>query len=83
MWVRIKKWALLLAAYDYSVEYISGKDNVYADVLSRKHMNTQPSAEEQVTVNVVFIEADQFLIASAVAMETKQHPGLSKMLRYT
>ena len=46
-------------------------------------MKTQPSAEEQVTVNVVFIEGDQFLIASAVAMETKQHPGLSKMLRYT
>ena len=28
---RIKRWALLLAAYDYTIEFISGKDNVYAD----------------------------------------------------
>ena len=30
-------------------------------------MNTQPSAEEQVTVNVMFIEGDQYLISSVVA----------------
>ena len=47
-------------------------------------MNTQPSADEQVTVNVVFIEGDQFFVASVVAMElTKQHPVLSKMLGYS
>ena len=46
-------------------------------------MNTQPSAEEQVTVNVVFLKGDQFLNASVVAMETKQHSVLSKMLQYT
>ena len=51
--------------------------------LSRKPMKTQPSAEEQVTANVVFLEGDQFLNASVVAMETKQHSVLSKMLQYT
>ena len=30
-------------------------------------MNTQPSAEEQVTVNVMFIEGDQYLISPVVA----------------
>ena len=58
---RIKRWSLLLAAYDYTIDFISGKDNVYADFLSRKPMNTQPSAEEQVTVTVMFIEGDQWL----------------------
>ena len=46
-------------------------------------MNTQPSAEEQFTVNVMFIKGNQFLNASVVAMETKQHSVLSKMLQYT
>ena len=55
---RIKRWSLLLAAYDYTIYFISGKDNVYADFLSRKPMNTQPSAEEQVTVDVIFSQGD-------------------------
>lgn len=33
---RIKKLQLLLAAYDYAIEFTSGKDNVYPDVLSSK-----------------------------------------------
>ena len=62
---RIKRWALLLAAYDYT----RGKDNVFADFLFRKPIKYKQSAAEQVTVNVMFIE-DQFLNASVVAMET-------------
>ena len=74
---RIKRWSLLLAAYDYTIDFISGKDNVYADFLSRKPMNTQPSAEEQVTVNVMFIEGDQWLPWKLI----KQDPVLSSILR--
>ena len=33
---RIKRWAILLAAYDYTIEFIRGKDNVFAIFLSRK-----------------------------------------------
>ncbi len=33
---RIKRWSLLLAAYNYTIEFIPGKENVYADYLSRK-----------------------------------------------
>ena len=32
---RIKCWALILAAYDYKIQYKPGKDHVNADVLSR------------------------------------------------
>ena len=42
-------------------------------------VNTQPSAEEQVTVNIMFIEVDQ----SVFTMETKQKPVLCKVLQYT
>ena len=75
---RIKRWALLLAAYDYTIEFISGKDNVYADFLSRKPMNTQPSSEEQVTVNVKFNEGDRFLIASVAARKLNRTQFLAK-----
>ena len=44
-------------------------------------MNTQPSAEEQVTVNVIFSQADYFFNSSVVIMENKQDPALSIILR--
>ena len=48
---RIKRWALLLAAYDYTIEFIRGKENVFANFLSRKPIKYKQSAAEQVTVN--------------------------------
>ena len=36
---KIKKLQLLLAAYEYAIEFTSGKDNVYPDVLPSKPMN--------------------------------------------
>ena len=80
---RIKRWALLLAAYDYTIEFISGKDNVFADFLSRKPVEYKQSAAEQVTVNVMLIEEDQFLNASVVTMETMSDPVLGKVLQFT
>ena len=76
---RIKWWSLLLAAYNYTIEFIPGKQNVYADFLSRRPIDADPSHEEQVTVNVMFIEGDQFVNASIVASETKRDSVLSKV----
>ena len=81
---RIKRWALLLAAYDYTIEFIRGKDNVFADFLSRKPIKYEQSAAEQVTVNVMFIEEDQFFKnVSIVARETMRGPVLGKVLQFT
>lgn len=57
---RIKRWAMLLAAYEYTTEFISGKRNMYADFLSKKPIKTWRPTEEQVSVNVMFIEGDHF-----------------------
>jgi hypothetical protein len=80
---RIKRWTLLLAAYNYTIEFISGKENVYADFLSRKPINIQPTPEEQVEVRVMFIEGEQIVNSTMVAMETKKDPVLSKVLDFT
>ena len=52
---------------------------MYADFLSRRPIDADPSHEEQVTVNVMFIEGDQFVNASIVASETKRDSVLSKV----
>ena len=80
---RIKRWSLLLAAYNYTIQFISGKDNVHADFLSRKPVKGKPSTSEQVTVNVMFIEGEQIVNSSMVAIETKKDKVLSKVLHYT
>ena len=72
---RIKRWSLLLAAYNYTIELISGKDNVYADFLSMKPINGKPSPQEKVTVNFMFIEGDQIVNAKMVTQETKNDPN--------
>ncbi|CAB4021716.1 Transposon Tf2-6 poly, partial [Paramuricea clavata] len=81
---RIKRWSLLLAAYNYTIEFISGKENVYADFLSRKPTNIQPTTpEEQVDVQVMFIEGEKIVNSTMVAMETKKDAVLSKVLEVT
>ncbi|XP_044171562.1 uncharacterized protein [Acropora muricata] len=79
---RIKRWSLLPAAYKYTIEFIPGEQNVYADFLSRRPMDADQSHKEQVTVNVMFIEAGQFVNAS-IASETKTDSVLSKILQFT
>ena len=56
---------------------------MFADFLSRKPIEYKQSAAEKVTVNVMFIEEDQFLNASVVAMETMRDPVLGKVLQFT
>ena len=80
---RIKRWSLLLAAYNYTIEFIPGRENVYADFLSRRPIDANLSQEEQVTVDVMFIEEDQFVNASMVARETKKDSVWSKVLHFT
>ena len=80
---QIKNWAMMLAAYDYQNQYFAGKDNAYADFLSRKALtNVPPSVSEKVTVQVLLVEGGEIVRAETVRTETAKDPILAQVLRF-
>ena len=68
---RIKKWSMLLKAYDFKISHIPGKQNVVADFLSRKPINTMISPEEKPTdCLILFIQDNPTIKAECVVAET-------------
>ena len=43
---RLQRWALTLCAFDYDIQYVSGKENILADPLSRLPLEKQGDDEE-------------------------------------
>ena len=81
--IRIKRWAMMLSAYDYDIQYLVGKENVYADFLSRQPvMADEPSDNEKVTVQVLLVESGEIIKAHTVKTETENDPILKKVLNY-
>ena len=80
---RLKKWRLVLAAYAYSIEFVPGKQNMFADYLSRKAVAEKPSSCEQVEEQILRIVEESVVNGDCVAFETKKDPVLSKVLQYT
>ena len=80
---RDKRWALLLAAYDYDIMHIPGKENCAADFLSRKPGQRKPSEEEQVPVQVLLLQDEQIINTKTVKEETAKDTILSKVLKFT
>ena len=80
---RVKRWPLLLAAYDFDIELIPGKENCAADFLSRKPGHRKPSEEEQVPVQVLLIQEEQIINSKTVKEETAKDTILSKVLKFT
>ena len=70
--MKIKRWALLLAAYNYTIECITGKENIFADFLSRKPLKAESSPEEHVDVQVLFIDEQRVISSGMVHMKTKK-----------
>lgn len=79
---RLKKWKLVLSAYHYTMEYVPGKDNVFADFMSRKPVQDAPSVDELVESQVLFIESE-VVSATTLATETSNDPVLKRVLQYT
>ncbi|KAK3697326.1 hypothetical protein QZH41_004724 [Actinostola sp. cb2023] len=80
---RIKRWATILSAYSYKVKYISSKENVCADYLSRAPIQEKPTADEVQQDDVMLIDvklSEIPLTAKTVATETNKDPCLSKVL---
>ena len=80
---RLKKWRLVLSAYSYTLEFVPGKQNIFADYLSRKPEAIHPSPAEMIQEEVLQLAAENILNADAVAAETRKDPVLSKVLQFT
>ena len=84
---RLKRWALILSAYTYDVQYISTKENGCADFLSRaplenSHYSTLQSTTEEV-LQMEELPLEMPITASVVARETLKDPTLAKVLQLT
>ena len=80
---RLQRWALLLAAYDYDLQFVTSKQNVLADALSRL---PEPVTEndESALYHVEAARLEGLPVTSRdVATATVGDPVLSQVLRMT
>ena len=86
---RIKCWALLLSAYKYEIKYITSKENVLADYLSRAPLPDLPDAADSAIAceDIMLIDGEGLsqipLTFKVNAAETVEDPVLSKAFRLT
>ena len=64
---RLKKWRLVLSAFEYEIKHIPGKQNNFADYLSRKSQMDRPTAAEEVQEQVLLTDQDGVVNADAGA----------------
>ena len=76
---RIQCWALILAAYDYELEFRVTQDHVNADMLSRPPLEEgdETATEEPVFHTTVLEELP--VMAEQIAELTRKDPVLSKV----
>lgn len=80
---RLQRWALILAAYQYNIQYKPTKEHGNADGLSRLPLQTEEVVETEATVfNIKQMEALPVTVAE-IKRGTRSDPILSKVLRYT
>ena len=65
----MQRWSLILSAYDYAIEYVSGTSNCCVDCMSRLPLPDQPvdSAEKQ---HVLVQTEEPPVTASQIAKES-------------
>ena len=79
---RIKKWTMILKAYNYKISHIAGKDNVIADFLSCKPINSIRSTEEETSDNfILFIKGNETVTAECVVAETRKDKTLKQVMQ--
>jgi len=78
---RIQRWAVLLSAYDYEVEYVRSENNATADALSRLPVDSPESAHPCEVYCTVQEELP--ITAVSIASATIKDTVLSQVLDYT
>ena len=83
---RLQKWAVILSSYDYTIQHISGNNNVIADCLSRLPVPLSAAQEEKIAKSICGVQCDpcqDMPISSAmVAKESARDPTISKVLQH-
>ena len=62
---KVQRWALYLSRFDYIVEHIEGKDNVFADILTRWTRDYRNNAEARSCIASLLLTQAKQLIPSA------------------
>ncbi len=81
--LRMQRWALLLLAYDYEIQYRRSCDYANADALSHLPCKYGPSEEEHEGVFLISHVEELPISAKDIAEETRRDPILSKVLDLT
>ncbi len=79
---RIQRWALLLAGYEYTLEYRSGASNGDADALSRLPLPTAPEKVPLPSETVLLMEHLGPVTSTQIKQWTRQDPVLSQILTF-
>ena len=80
---RLQRWAIILAAYSYEIEYKSTQQHANADSLSRLPLKVSNDSMDEVNIfNLAQVEALP-TTAEQVATATKKDPLLSQVYHYT
>ena len=81
---RIKKWTMILKAYNFKISHIAGKNNVIADFLSRKPINNMTSENEKVENDLILMVRDnETVTADCIASETRKDKVLREVIEFT
>ena len=80
---RLQRWAIILAAYSYEIEYKSTQNHANADSLSRLPLKIADNSIDEINIfNIAQVEAMP-VTAQQVATATQRDPLLSQVYRYT
>ena len=79
---RMQRWAIILQAYNYQVEYRSSAEHAKADALSRLPCDISPLKEE--AEMFFFLGLDELPVDSKdISRHTRRDPVFAKVLEYT
>ena len=79
---RMQRWAMLLSAYQYTIEYKCGKLHANADCLSRLPVQDNKDLEDPSTVFQVSFVEELPVTAANIANETRKDNTLATVYQY-
>lgn len=81
--LRMQRWAIILMAYNYSIEYRRSADHSNADALSRLPQQGADRTAEEANVFFFSVVPELPVVAKDIEQATRKNPLLSKVWSYT